>query len=113
MTHPFHPMSGRQLVCIGRRYNRYGTRLLLRVDDGSVYSVPRQWTDLVAPDPEIALGEGRGLLRVTDLLALADLVERLLNSPRDRPQTCKVNSVAHVKGIMARRRRRLTKNAQK
>ena len=112
MTHPFHPLSGRQLVCIGQRYNRYGTRLLLRVDDGSVYSVPRQWTDLVAPDLEIALGEGRGLLRVTDLLALADLVERLRNSATERPQPCKPNYAAHVKEIMARRRRRAAKKAR-
>ena len=112
VTHPFHPLSGRQVVCVGQRYNRYGTRLLLRVDDGSVYSVPRQWTDLVAPDPEIALGEGRGLLRVTDLLALADLVERLRNSERARPQPCKPNYAAHVKEIMARRRRRVVKKSR-
>lgn len=111
MTHPFHPLSGRQLVCIGLRYNRYGTRLLLRVDDGSVYSVPRQWTDLVAQDPEIALSEGRGLLRVADLLALADLVERLRNSERERPQPCKPNYAANVKENMARRRRRLAKKS--
>jgi hypothetical protein len=84
---------------------------LLRVDDGSVYSVPRQWTDLVAPNPEIALGEGRGLLRVADLLALTDLVERLRNSARERPQPCKPNYAARVKENMARKRRRLAKKS--
>src|SRR5690606_563293 len=57
VTHPFHPLSGRQLVCVGERCNRYGTRLLLRVDEDRVCSVPRQWTDVVAPDPEVVIGE--------------------------------------------------------
>ncbi len=113
VTHPFHPLSGRQLVCIGLRYNRYGTRLLLRVNDGSVYSVPRQWTDLVAQDPEIALGEGRGLFRVADLLVLADLVDRLRNSAREPPRSCKRNYAAYVKENMARKRRRLAKKLGK
>ena len=78
VTHPFHPLSGRQLGCVGERYNRYGTRLLLRVDEDRVCSVPRQWTDVVAPDPEVVIGGGRSLFRVADLLELADLVLRLV-----------------------------------
>ena len=77
ITHPFHPLSGQQLACVGERYNRYGRRLLLRVDDATVCSVPPQWTDLVAPDPEIVIGERRALFRVADLLELARLVDQL------------------------------------
>lgn len=77
MTHPFHPLRGQQLVCVGERHNRYGMTLLLETDDGSVCSVPPQWTDLVAPDPEIVMGERRALFRVVDLLELARLVNRL------------------------------------
>ena len=62
---------------MGERYNRYGRRLLLRVDDVATCSVPPQWTDLVAPDPEIVLGEHRALFRVADLLELARLVDQL------------------------------------
>ena len=62
---------------MGERYNRYGMTLLLQIDDGSVCSVPPQWTDVVAPDPEIVLGEHRALFRVADLLELAGLVDRL------------------------------------
>ena len=76
VTHPFHPYSGRQLVCVAERYNRYGTRLLLEVNE-QVCSIPREWTDLVAPDPEVVLGEGRSLVRVRDLMDLARLVGRL------------------------------------
>jgi len=77
ITHPFHPLSGREVACVGERYNRYGRRLLLRVDDVTVCSVPPQWTDLVAPDPEIVIGAYRALFRVADLLELECLVDQL------------------------------------
>ena len=77
VTHPFHPLSGRQFACVGERYNRYGKRLLLQIDDATVCSVPPQWTDVVGPDPEIVMGERRALFRVADLIELARLVNRL------------------------------------
>jgi Family of unknown function (DUF5372) len=77
VTHPFHPLSGQELACAGERYNRYGRRLLLRIDEVAVCSVPPQWTDLVRPDPEIVLGEGRAIFRVADLLELARLVDQI------------------------------------
>jgi hypothetical protein len=77
VTHPFHPLSGQALVCVGERYNRYGRRLLLRVDDKTVCSIPQEWTDLAAPDPEVVLGQGRALFRVADLVDLARLLARL------------------------------------
>lgn len=77
ITHPFHPLSGQTFVCVGERYYRYGTRLLLQVGDETICSVPPQWTDLVAPDPEVIIGEGRALFRVADLLELARLLGRL------------------------------------
>ena len=40
---------------MGERYNRYGMRLLLQIDDHSVCSVPPQWTDVVAPDPQVVI----------------------------------------------------------
>jgi hypothetical protein len=77
VTHPFHPLGGREFICVGKRYNRYGTRILLQVSDDVVRSVPREWTDLVAPDPEIVMGRARAIFRVGDLLELAGLVARL------------------------------------
>ena len=52
-------------------------RLLLQIDDHSVCSVPPQWTDAVAPDPEVVMGEQRALFRVVDLLELAGMLDRL------------------------------------
>jgi len=77
VTHPFHPLYGQELACVGERYNRYGRRLLLRLDEVAVCSVPPQWTDLVTPDPEVVLGEGRALFRGADLLELARLVDQI------------------------------------
>lgn len=77
VTHPFHPLSGQSCACVGERYNRYGTRLLLQGDDGSIHSIPPHWTDLVDPDPEVIFGRGRALFRVADLVDLAGLVARL------------------------------------
>ncbi len=105
MTHPFHPLAGQQLVCVGERYNRYGTRLLLRVDEDRVYSVPRQWTDVVAPDPEVVIGGGRLVLRVADLLELGDLVAGLIEQ-RCRAQQCKENNAANVRQKVPHRERR-------
>ena len=82
ITHPFHPLSGKQLACVGERFNRYGKRLLLKVDESTVCSVPPQWTDVVAPNPEIAMGNESALLRVTDFIELARLVERLASTSR-------------------------------
>ncbi|VUX46349.1 conserved hypothetical protein [Candidatus Defluviicoccus seviourii] len=50
---------------------------MLRFDDGAICSVPPQWTDVVAPAPEIVMGQGRALFRVADLMELALLVARL------------------------------------
>ena len=85
VTHPFHPLFGRQLPCVGKRYNRYGKRLLLQVDDATVWSVPPQWTDLWHPDPEVIMGGGRALVRAVDLIELASLVRRLSDKLSSRP----------------------------
>ena len=77
VTHPFHPLFGRQLPCVGKRYNRYGERVLLQDDGATVWSVPPQWTDLVGPDLEVVIARGRALLRTVDLMELVGLVERL------------------------------------
>ena len=49
----------------------------MQVDDATVRSVPPQWTDLAAPDPEIVIGEQRALFRMADLLELARLIDKL------------------------------------
>jgi hypothetical protein len=62
---------------VGERFNRYGKRILLEIDEGSFCAVPPQWTDLTAPDPEVVMGGQRALFRVADLMELERLVARL------------------------------------
>ncbi|MBV9035112.1 MAG: hypothetical protein JO182_11530 [Acidobacteriaceae bacterium] len=88
ITHPFHPLSGQQFVCVGERSNASGKRLLLQIEDGTICAVLRQWTDLISPDPEIVLGQHRALFRVADLLELARLVHRLgRGEAGDKPES--------------------------
>jgi hypothetical protein len=70
-------LFGRPLPCVGKRYNRYGKRLLLQAEDGTVWSVPPQWTDLAGLDPAVVMGDGQAFLRAVDLMELASLVKRL------------------------------------
>jgi hypothetical protein len=73
---------------VGERCNLYGRRLLLQADGGTVCSVPQQWTDFVAPAPEIVISKHRALFRVADLLELARLVDQLGTRPwPKKPET--------------------------
>ena len=87
------------MPCVGERYNRYGKRLVLQVDEQTVCSVPPQWTDLAAADPEIVLGGGRALFRLVDLMELDRLVSRLARGalcPGRAPTSCNENCAADV-----------------
>ncbi|WP_165422343.1 MULTISPECIES: DUF5372 family protein [Rhizobium] len=100
VTHPFHPLFGRQLPCVGERANSQGKRLLLQTDDGATWSVPPQWTDLVSLDRELVASNGRALLLVSNLMELASLVERLCGQSTARAQVrCKDNYAATVNEI--------------
>jgi Family of unknown function (DUF5372) len=102
IIHPFHPLSGQLLPCVGERYNRYGKRFLVRADDATVYSVPEQWTDMTPLDPEAVAGGNRALLRLSDFIELERLVSRL--SAQGCPKRCKGNSAAIVNKLTPRNR---------
>ncbi len=74
VTHPFHPLRGRQLVSVDERWS-WGKRWLYCNDDeGRLFCVPAQWTDWADPDPFVTVSAGRAYGRVEDLLRLAELV---------------------------------------
>jgi len=98
VTHPFHPYSGQVGVCIARRGNRSGKLWLLRFADGRIFSVPPQWTDAEAPDPEVSVGRGCALCSLGDLLELGELVAHLmLQRRRDGAKACKDKYAEYVK----------------
>ena len=46
-------------------------------DDGTMQSLPTEWTDVAETDVFVALAAGRSAFRVEDLVALADVIDGL------------------------------------
>jgi hypothetical protein len=59
------------------RHNWGEDRVYYRDEDGRLVSVPASWTDVVPPDPVVAVSAGRSPFRVGDLLELVRMVEAL------------------------------------
>lgn len=74
MTHPFHPLFGREFELVTYRHNWGEDRAYFEEPPGQVRGVPAGWTSLVAPDPVVVLGAGRSCFRIADLLELAQLL---------------------------------------
>jgi hypothetical protein len=77
VTHPFHPLSGRDFEFVAFRQNWGEDRVHLHDADGQLFSLPARWTDVVAADPFVVIAAGRCPFTTAGLLALADLVDRL------------------------------------
>ena len=83
MTHPHHPLSGREFDLVERRVRgKGGDRAYFYGDHGHLGSIPVDWTDIAAEDPFVVLSAGRALFRVEDLLRLSALIESLAGSAR-------------------------------
>ena len=76
VTHPFHPLAGREFDLVVRKHTWAEDRVFFVGDDGRLRSVSAGWSDVIAPDPFV-VAAGRSPLRVADLLALVRLVEDL------------------------------------
>jgi hypothetical protein len=77
VTHPFHPLAGRQLRRVGESANVAGRRVVCADENGVVWAVPIEWTDLAERSAEYEHSAGRAYFLVGDLLALAGLVARV------------------------------------
>jgi Family of unknown function (DUF5372) len=76
VTHPFHPLCGRDFEFVVYRQNWGEDRVHLRNEDGQLFSLPAGWTDAAAADPFVVVAAGRCPFTVDGLLAVADLVDR-------------------------------------
>jgi hypothetical protein len=76
VTHPFHPLLGREFEVMTVRHHWGENRVHYRDERGRLVSIPTPWTSLAAEDPFVAVAAGRACLRVTDLIRLAELIER-------------------------------------
>ena len=77
MTHPFHPLHGREFELIEITL-MLGTGLVhYTADDGTVRTIRQAFTNAATVDPFAQVAAGRSAFRVLDLLALAELLEGL------------------------------------
>ncbi len=77
VTHPFHPLYGQQFEILNYRHNWGEYRVTFYETPDHVRTLPAAWTSLVPPDPSVVLAAGRAPFCVTDLLALAQLIQRI------------------------------------
>src|SRR5579859_6019233 len=64
VTHPFHPLSGREYEMVGFAHTWAEHRVFFRDPERTqVRSLPATWTDVVAPDPFVVLAAGRSYFR--------------------------------------------------
>ena len=77
MTHPFHPLHGREFEMIEYRRAWGENRVYFLDSSGQMQRLPASWTDITGEDPFVAVAAGRSPLRVEELLQLVDLLDRL------------------------------------
>ena len=82
VTHPFHPLFGRDLEFVKQRRSWRLDRVYFFNESGRLGCVPTEWTDLAAVDVFVAAAVGRSAFRTSDLLELVDALERLRSGGR-------------------------------
>ena len=76
MTHPFHPLAGRDFEFVAYRQNWGEDRVHLHDENGRLFSLPAAWTDVAGVDPFVVVAAGRCPFTTAGLLAVADLIDR-------------------------------------
>jgi hypothetical protein len=77
VTHPFHPLFGREFDLIEYRNNWGEDRVYFHDAEGLLQSILASCTDAGGVDPFVEIAAGKSFFRYEELLRLADLLERL------------------------------------
>ncbi len=77
MTHPFHPLHDREFELVENKPVMGVGHVHYTGDDGTLCSIRQAWTSVACEDPFVRVGSGRSAFRVSDLLALAALLDSL------------------------------------
>ena len=77
VTHPFHPLSGREFPFVEYRHSWREYRVWFCDDAAELRSLPAEWTSAGCADPVVAAGRGRSPFRAEDLLQLAGFIHEL------------------------------------
>ena len=76
MTHPFHPLYGREFALADRRLTWGEDRVYYYDEAGVLKRLPASWTSIATPNAFEAISAGRAHFRVADLLQLVALIAR-------------------------------------
>ena len=82
ITHPFHPLFGREFALVAKRSSRHGDRVWVERADGAVATFPRAWTSLAEADPFVVLSAGKAHFRPEDLVELTEVVAGIRGDAR-------------------------------
>ena len=77
VTHLFHPLHGREFDLVEVRSVQGVGWVHYTGDDGVLRSIRQAFTSAAAVDPFVGVAAGRSAFRVSDLLALAALLDSL------------------------------------
>jgi hypothetical protein len=58
VTHPIHPLSGRDFEFVAYRQNCGEDRVHLHDENRQLFSLPAGWTDVAAADPFVVVAAG-------------------------------------------------------
>jgi Family of unknown function (DUF5372) len=83
ITHPFHPLAGRELALVCRRPHWGEDRIMYACPDGMLRSISTSLTDVDPPDEFRRTAGGRAAFRTVDLLELCALLQRLRGGSAD------------------------------
>lgn len=90
MTHPFHPLFGREFELVTQKQAWGEDRVYFRDKKKRLHHVPLGWTSAAPADSFKAAAAGRCRFRIEDLLRLADLTDQLAGG--ERHPTVKTNT---------------------
>ncbi len=75
MTHPFHPLRGREFELIQTKRCWGIERVYYTDESGVLRHLPVGWTSVAVKDPFVKVAAGRSAFRVVDLQALGEWLD--------------------------------------
>jgi len=75
VTHPFHPLLGREFKIVTVRQNWGEHRVYYHDEDKRLRSIPAAWTSVFGEDPFVMVAAGRSPFRANDLVELRWLID--------------------------------------
>ena len=77
MTHPFHPLFGREFTLVTYRQNWGEERVYFHDQAGQLVALSARWTSVFPTDPFVVLSAGRSPFCLAQLLELARMIRQL------------------------------------